>query len=336
MQLVTGATGFLGSHLLCQLLQQGKTLRAIKRAESNFRILKRVCQFYHMNLDDYELQLEWVNADLGDVYALQKVYERVEDVYHVAGKVSFSPHDRDSMVQTNIQGTANMVNLALDFSVRKFCYVSSIAALGRAEHATVIDEDVVWKSSKKNSNYAITKYGGEREVWRGIEEGLNAVIVNPGIILGPGEISTGSARLIETVMDGFKFYTRGSNGFVDVRDVVQVMIQLMQSDIESERFVLISQNLNYKNLFELIAKHLNVKAPAVEASPWMGQLAWRWYALRSAFTGKKPLITRETATTANNKYQYSANKIRNHLSFNFIPVDSTIKDTCAFHLSQEK
>ena len=336
MHLVTGATGFLGSHLLYHLLQKGEHIRAIHRAGSSFKLLDRVFGFYNSSKESFAGQVEWVETDLNDIYALQKCFEGIETVYHVAGKVSFLPADRAALQDVNVKGTANMVNMALLFPITKFCYVSSIAALGRADYSNVIDENVVWKSSKRNSNYAVSKYGGEREVWRGIEEGLNAIIVNPGIILGPGEISSGSTRLVQTVDNGLKFYTSGTNGFIDVRDVAEIMMRLMESNISGERFILVAENMDSKTLFEIIAKNLNKPAPAYKAVPWMGNLAWRWYALRSFFTGIKPLVTRETATTATYNYEYSADKIRQILNYNFIPVNQTIAELCSYHLKQIK
>jgi nucleoside-diphosphate-sugar epimerase len=332
MDLVTGGTGFLGAHLLYQLLNDGAEIRAIKRPDSNMDLLNRVFRFYKVSLEDLPGEIEWVNADLNDPFAMAECLHQIRDVYHVAGKVSFLPADREELIQVNVNGTANLVNLSIDQPIRKFCYVSSIAALGRGDLSEVINEEVVWKISNRNSHYAISKYGGEREVWRGIEEGLNAVIVNPGIILGPGEISSGSARLIQSVEKGLKFYTRGVNGFVDVRDVVSIMIQLMKSEITAQRYVIAAENMDYKALFGIIAEKLKKSPPKWAATRWMGTLAWFGYHLHYLITGKKPLITRETALTASSYYRYSSDKIKDTLNYSFIPISQTIADTCSFHL----
>jgi nucleoside-diphosphate-sugar epimerase len=234
----------------------------------------------------------------------------------------------------NARGTANLVNACLDNNIRKLCHVSSIAAIGRAENEDVIDEKVVWKASRRNSNYAISKYAAEREVWRGIEEGLEAVIVNPSIILGPGEINSGSTRLIRTVDKGLKYYTSGVNGFVDVRDVVRIMEKLMESEISAERFIVSAENLSYKELFAIIAAGLNKPEPRYQAGKWMGEVVWRFEYLKSKLTGKKPLVTSETARTASNHYRYTSEKVRTRLDYNFIPVKQSIHDACSFHLSR--
>ncbi|MCB2221420.1 MAG: NAD-dependent epimerase/dehydratase family protein [Bacteroidetes bacterium] len=332
MDLVTGGTGFLGAHLLYHLLNRGAEIRAIKRPDSDLDLLHRVFRFYKVSFEDLPGKIEWVNADLNDPYAMKECLYHIRDVYHVAGKVSFLPADREELIHVNVHGTANLVNLSIEQPIRKFCYVSSIAALGRGDLAKVIDEEVVWKISNRNSQYAISKYGGEREVWRGIEEGLNAVIVNPGIILGPGEISSGSARLIQTVENGLKFYTQGVNGFVDVRDVVNIMVRLMESNITAQRFVIAAENIDYKTLFGMIAEKLKKPPPKWPATRWMGTLAWLVYHLNYLITGKKPLITRETAMTASNFYRYSSEKIKHALNYSFIPILQTIDDTCSFHL----
>lgn len=333
MVLVTGGTGFLGSHLIYYLLDKGYSVRAIRREDSSPEILARVFKFYGKSSNDYKQKIDWVNADITDYYSLEDCLLGIEQIYHAAAMVSFQPGDNSRMQQINTQGTANLVNLAIEKNVRKFCHVSSIAAIGRSENDTIIDENVVWKSSRNNSNYAISKYGAEREVWRGLEEGLKAVIVNPGIILGPGEINSGSTRLIKTVEKGLKFYTPGINGFVDVRDVVEIMVRLMESDITAERFVLTSENLNYKTLFTYIANELHKPVPTLKAGRLLGEIAWRLEFLKSVFTGKKPLITKETSRTANREYIYSSEKVRRALNFQFRPVQQTIHDTCAYYLN---
>lgn len=334
MILVTGATGFLGSHLLYRLIQSGQKVRAIQRSHSSFAILDRVFAFYNEDYKAHKDRVEWVEADITDIYSLETCLEGVTDVYHAAALVSFQPGDISRMDHINVQGTANLVNASLDYKIRKFCHVSSIAAIGRAEHDRVIDENVVWKASRRNSNYAVSKYGAEREVWRGIEEGLDAVIINPSIILGPGEINSGSTKLIQTVERGLKFYTPGINGFVDVRDVVAVMMSLMESDISGERFIVSSENLSYRELFGYIAKALNKPEPKYRAGKWMSELYWRLEGVRSRISGKKPLVTRETARTANNNYIYSGEKLNQYLNFKCMPIKQSIEEACRYYLGK--
>ncbi|MCF8368996.1 MAG: NAD-dependent epimerase/dehydratase family protein [Bacteroidales bacterium] len=335
MILVTGGTGFIGAHLLHVLLDRGNTIRAIHRKKSSFHIIERVFSFYKRKPSDIKKKIEWIGADITDIYSLEACFNGVSQVYHAAAIVSFQPADREKMMRVNIHGTANMVNMALEKQINKFCHVSSIAAIGRGENDKVIDENVVWKASKNNSNYAISKYGAEQEVWRGIAEGLSAIIVNPGIVLGPGEINSGSTKLIKTVENGLKFYTPGINGVVDVRDVVEIMVKLMQSEIGGERFVLTSENINYQTLFSYIAAQLHKPAPPYKATKWMGELAWRAEYLKSLLTGNKPLITKETARTAGNEYRYSANKVIDALDFEFRTVQQTITDSCRFYMDSK-
>ncbi len=335
MILVTGGTGFLGSHLIFSLLQAGKKVRAIKRKSASFDIISRVFDFYRKDFQSVGDTIEWVEADVTDVYSLEEALEGVMDVYHAAAIVSFQPGDEKRMEVVNVKGTANLVNACINKNIRKLCHVSSIAAIGRADNNEVIDENVVWKASRRNSNYAISKYGAEREVWRGIEEGLNAVIINPSIILGPGEINSGSTRLIATVEKGLKFYTPGINGFVDVRDVVNAMVQLMGSDITGKRFIVSAENLAYKDLFGFIADSLEKLPPRYEAGKWMSELYWRVEKARSFITGKNPLVTRETARTANNFYLYSGEKLASIINFQYTPICESIADACNYHLKKK-
>jgi nucleoside-diphosphate-sugar epimerase len=331
MILITGSTGFLGAHLLYHLLKKGEKVRAMKRSNSSFHILHNVFKFYHSKIEDFDKQLSWENGDVTDVFSVRELMDGITDVYHCAAVVSFQPGDQKKMEMVNVRGTENMVNAALEKGIRKFCFVSSIAAMGRAEEMQTIDEKITWKASRNNSRYAVSKYGAEREVWRGVEEGLKAVIVNPSIILGPGEINAGSTKMIKTVENGLKFYTPGINGFVDVRDVTNIMIKLMESEISNERFVVSSENLNYKTLFGYMAKYLDKPSPKYEAKKWMGEIVWRLEYLKSKLLGNKPLITRETARTAGNNYAYSNAKSREVLNISYIPIEQSVKDACYFY-----
>jgi len=332
MILVTGGTGFLGSHLICSFLENGKQVRATHRDSSDFTIFDRVAKYYGNDVERNKKHVQWVEADMLDVFSLEKVLDGITDIYNCAGMVSFQPGDRKKLNRVNIDGTANLVNLALTNNIQKFCHVSSTAAIGRAENELLIDEKVIWKTSGRNSRYAVSKYGAEREVWRGIAEGLNAVIVNPSIILGPGEVNSGSTRMIKVVDNGLYFYTPGSNGFVDVRDVTKIMTQLMENGIFGERFVVSAENVTYKKLFTYIARSLDKKPPIFAASGFLSEITWRLEHLRHYLFGSKPLITKETARTAKINYSYSNKKIRERLNYSFIPVAECIADACKYYL----
>jgi nucleoside-diphosphate-sugar epimerase len=263
--------------------------------------------------------------------------EGVTEVYHSAAMVSFEKKDEQKLLLTNIEGTANLVNACLEKGIRKFCHVSSIATLGRAENGGLTTEETFWKSSPDNSNYAISKYGAEREVWRAIEEGLNAVIVNPSLIIGPGNWQQSSSNMFTKAYKGIKYYSDGVNGFVDVKDVATLMIRLMNSDYSGERFILNSENMNFRHYFDIMHHEFNRPVSSVKAGTFLSSIAWRAEKIRSAITGKPPLITRETVRSAHRKSLFSNSKIKKTFpDFEFIPVEKSIKDTCALFLKDEK
>ena len=336
MVLVTGGTGFVGAHLLLELLKNNQKVKAIKRNNSNLNLVKRIFSYYKEDVETLLSQIEWVDGDVLDVLSLQESMENVEKVYHCAAVVSFSPKDRDNLFKTNIKGTANVVNTALQTRIKKLCFVSSIAAIGRSESNELTSESTEWKSSKRNSTYAISKYEAEKEVWRGIEEGLNAVIVNPSVILGPGDWNNGSAKIFDTLKNGTKFYTEGVNGFVDVRDVASVMYQLMESEIVNERFIVSSENLSYRELFTLILNEYGIKPPTIKALGILLEAAWRFEKLRGGLLKTRPLITKETVNTAQNQYFYSTEKLQNAIDFKFTPVKEIIKLTAALYKKEKR
>ena len=326
MILVTGGTGLVGSHLICELLKSGNDVRALKRNTSDLANVRRVFSNYFENSEEVFSKVEWVECDILDITGLETAMEGIDHVYHCAALVSFDRSEKKNLLKINIEGAANIVNIAIEKNVRKLCYVSSIAALGRAENNNIITEDTHWKTSKENSHYAISKYGGEREVWRGIKEGLDAVIVNPSVILGTSGKNNMNNRLITTVWKGLKLYTNGINGFVDVKDVVRPMIQLMQSDIVNERFILNSENLSYREFFTMLSGFLGKKPPNIHASLPVQEIAWRLLKIFSIITGTKPFITKEIARTSRNQSRYSNEKIRKAIGYKFIPVGKSLRE----------
>lgn len=327
MILITGATGLVGSHLLLELLRNGKQVRALKRAGSETSTVDKIFAHYNLPAPDKSI---WVEGDVTDYFSLLDAMDGVEQVYHCAAVVSFAGSAEELLMKVNAEGTANVVNAAMEKGVKKLCHVSSTAALGRADNDKIISEGTVWKISNNNSAYAVSKYGAEREVWRAAEEGLNVVIVNPCIIIGPGDLTKSSGRMIQSVRNGLKFCTGGANAFIDVRDVAKLMIALMQSEIKNERFILAAENLDYKKVFELIAAALNKPAPSIRATALMSTLAWRaaWFA--GLFSNSSPFITRETAMTGQQRNVYSNKKVKQKLNWNFIPVKEAIENACKF------
>jgi nucleoside-diphosphate-sugar epimerase len=270
--------------------------------------------------------VEWVEGDVLDPFSLQQAMQGVDQVYHCAALISFNPREMRKILEANIGGTANIVNACLQNQVKKLCYVSSIAALGRSEKGEMIDENAKWKTSRINSGYAISKYGGEREVWRGIEEGLNAVIVNPSVIIGAGCHKKATNRLFHKANSFLPFYTQGVNGYVDVRDVVKAMIMLMESEISGERFVLNSENLSLKDFFIKIARIQKKPHPHIRLNRWMLTLIAITDELRCRITGSKPLLTRESVRAGLSESYYSAEKFSKRFKFSFIPVGESLAE----------
>jgi nucleoside-diphosphate-sugar epimerase len=331
MILVTGGTGLLGAYLLLELTRNGEKIRALRREHSSMLEVENIFRYNDRRAEALLKQIEWVNGDICDIFSLEDALEGIEYVYHCAAMVSFNPKDRAQMMRVNIEGTANVVNASLTKGIKKLCHVSSIAALGRAEEEKMVTEETAWKSTKQNSNYAISKYGGEREVWRGTEEGLNAVIVNPSIIIGMGDPEKGSSKLISTV-DGISlFYSNGINGFVDVRDVAHAMVLLMESPIRNERFIVNGDNYSYRRLFELIALNLNKPKPRYALPNLLLATWWRIEKLRGLITGSTPIITKETARTSRHQYHYSGEKLTKKTGFNYTSPEETVAEACRIY-----
>ena len=317
MILVTGATGFLGAELAKELILRGNSIRCTKRASSTIPKL----------LEPYAAKIEWVDADLMDAFALETALEDVTQVYNCAAFVSLKQADKDAMIRTNVRGTANLVDLCNEKGIR-MVHTSSVAAVGEAKPGELITENHHLDSSTETDGYAISKLESEMEVWRGVAEGLDAVIVNPTIIIGASAGITGSGQIFETVRKGLKFYTRGTIGFVDVQDVAKCMIALMESSISGERYIINAENREYKQLFEEIAACLNVPAPKTLAKPWMMELAWRGASLLGFLTGKAPALDKTSARAASVTREFDNSKIKKAIGFEFKPVSESIKEIC--------
>ena len=334
MILVTGGTGLVGSHLLLELSGKYDRVSAIYRPLSD---IGHVLDIFALYLEDPEKQyqkINWIPGDTTDIHSLLEAFKGVDYVYHAAANVSFAKGNPSSVLYNNIEGTANVVNACLESKVRKLCYVSSTAALGDAPAGEEITEDLHWTHSKKRSVDSLSKFKSEMEVWRGIAEGLDAVIVNPSIIIGPGDWQRSSSYLFSAVWRGIKFYTEGITGYVDIRDVVRAMTDLMESEIKGERFTVTSENLSYRQVLEKIALSLGKKPPSLHATPLLVSLAWRLDWLLQALTGKPRKITRDAAKSSSRKAIFSNRKITEATGIKFIPIDQSIKDTARIFLQE--
>ncbi|MBL7885929.1 MAG: NAD-dependent epimerase/dehydratase family protein [Flavobacterium sp.] len=322
MILVTGGTGLVGAHLLLHLLENGEqNLRAIYRKENHIQKTKSLFELYKKG--DLFPQIEWVQGDILDIPSLEIAFQNVEKVYHCAAKISFNPSEEDELRKVNIEGTANIVNFCIDKKVKKLCHVSSIAALGDlGQNESIITEATEWNPEVLHSDYAISKYGGEMEVWRGHQEGLNVVIVNPGVILGPGFWKQGSGAFFTSIKKGIPFYTLGSSAYVSIIDVVKIMRLLMHSDVNGERFTVIAENRTYKDIIFTIAEKMSVSKPSIEAKSWLLNLGWRLDGLFSFVFRTKRKLSKQAAQSLQNTDLISNEKVKNKLNYNFEPIDS--------------
>lgn len=334
MILVTGGTGLLGSHLLYHLSKKEHAVKALYRSDKKIEQVKSVFAYYDDNHEELFAKIEWLKGDILDLPFLERIFVNVTKVYHAAAIVDFDRRGEKLMNEVNIVGTANIVNLCLANKISKLCHVSSIATLSKPLDGSEATEEDYWNPDAVNSGYAISKNGAEMEVWRGIEEGLKSVIVNPSIVIGPGFWDTSSGKLFSSVNNGMKFFTKGGSGFVGVNDVARAMITLMDSDVENERFILNSENLSYKIVFSLIALGLNVKVPTIEARKWMLALAWRLDIAKTFIFRSKQRLNEDSARSALTTSKYSNNKIKETFEFSFEPIDEVIKKVSDLYLSK--
>ncbi len=326
MILITGASGFLGQHLLRRLASPERKVRALYNTTAPSAALQ--------NLPG----TEWLQCDLLDVFAVEEAFEDITEVYHCAAFVSFDPAHKAMLFQQNVNGTENIVDAALNAGIRKMVAVSSVASLGRAAtRQAFITEEADWEESNRNSAYSVSKYYAEMEVWRGIGEGLNAVIVNPGIILGEGNWNKGSTKLIKIVDREFPYYTEGVNAWVDVQDVVAVMEMLMQSGISAERYIISAGNFPYRDVFSKMAVALGRKPPGIKASPIIAALVARLSMLKSWLSNTEPTLTRETARTAGAQCFYDNSKLLKDLpGFSYLSLETTIERMATAYRHKEE
>ena len=328
MIFLTGGTGLVGSHILLILCRENIAVRALKRNTSALDISKKVFNYYNAN--HLFNKIEWCDGDLNDIPSLELNMASCDVVIHAAALVSFYKRDIHNLKKTNIEGTANIMNVALDFNIKKCIYISSVATLGRDAALDEVDENCAFKMANKESNYAISKYFAEQEVWRASNEGLDVVILNPSIILGPGNWDKGSSKIFQKIYNGLKFYTHGSSGYVDVIDIANIVLLFLNNNIKNQRFILNGTNIKYRKAFNLIADEFGVALATIEVTPLVKEFAWRFERLKSFFTNKPPLLTKETAESSMRNIRYSTAKIKRILNYDFIPFEESIKKYCNF------
>lgn len=331
MILVTGATGLLGAHVVLNLISNGHEVRAMYRYDSKKQVIEHLFQHYNLtNKSELRALIEWFQGDILDVQSVENAVKNCSTIIHCAGMVSFATRDFSELFEVNRTGTANLVNEALVAKTSYFIQVSSTAAIG--SDALINDgikrETNHWNPNEKTSGYGVSKYSAEKEVWRGIEEGLSAVIVNPSVFFGPGNWSDSSLNIFQTIQNRLLFYTKGGNAFVDVRDVSNIIGRLLEKKVTNERFLIAGHNLLFKDLFDQIALELKVKPPRFSVGKFLTELAWRVVGITSYLLGKKPAITKDTVRSSHTITQFSSEKIKSLFpDFEFIPINETIKNT---------
>ena len=328
MILVTGGTGLVGAHLLLHLIESqsigSEKVRAIYRSNTSIKKTKSLFAIYKKELL-FE-QIDWIQADITEVPSLEIAFQNIDTVYHCAALISFDPKEEERLRKTNIEGTANIVNFCIAYEIQKLCFISSIATLGDLQpHEKFITEETEWNPENPHSDYAISKYGAEMEIWRGQQEGLDVIIINPGIILGPSFREQGSGLLFTKVKKGLQYYTLGSTGFVAVIDVVRIAHQLMQSEIKNERFTLIAENSVFRDVMNAMAEGLGVKKPEIHVNPFFMEVLWRldWF-VSNVFQQKRKL-TQTVAKASYTNTLYSNQKIKEALNIGFTNVPEYIK-----------
>lgn len=334
MVLLTGATGMVGQHLLASLLKSEQKIRAIYRTQKKIaQTKKRLCGLWKIPEKAFD-KVEWIKADLADISQLTDAFDGVVEIYHCAGLVSYDVRDYQKLRKTNIEGTANMVNLALKFKVKKFCHLSSVAAFGSEINGKSITEKSPRDNEAPHSNYSISKFGAEMEVWRASQEGLSVVIVNPGIIIGSGNWTSGSGQLFDRVAKGFRYKLPIQTGFVAVADVVSAMQKLMKSQIENEGFILVGENLSFAEVTAQIAEILDKPKPKKKLKRWMVVLGWVFQSLGNALFNTKKEITRQSISDVFGKTSYDHSKICGALNFHFTPIPEALEKTGKAYLQE--
>ena len=333
MILVTGGTGLVGSHLIYQLTLENNVIRATHRADSDIERVKLLFKFYSKDYNQLFKKIEWIEADLNNLSQLQDAFKDISFVYHCAAYISFDPSSYETLRRVNIRGTANIVNLCIKNKIKKLCHVSSVATLGY--NIKEIDENNYWDGNKHKSAYAISKYGAEMEVWRGVQEGVKSVIINPGVIIGPGFSKSAFGTIIKMVTNKKRFHTCGKTGYVDVRDISNIMIRLMNSKIENERYILVNKNLSYKKVIDMVSSNLGLKNKSTFVSKSKLKIALVFDLVSSKFFNKDRKLSKALCKTLTRNFNYSSKKIKKSLNFEFTSILETFEKSCQFY-SQEK
>ncbi len=324
MILVTGATGLLGSHLTAALLMQSKKVCALYRDKSKIENTKKILSYYTDEVDIYFSKIKWFEANVTDYFSLQEPFTNVTEVYHCAGLVSFDEKDNKQLYAINAEGTEHVINTCLEKGIKRFCHVSSVATLQIEANKKYVDEFSVWKTSSGNSSYAITKYRGEFEAWRGAAEGMNVLVVNPSVILGAGCWGQSSTQIITRCYKGLPIYTEGVTGYIDVRDVVNCMIKLMDANKFGQRYILNSENCSFKEITHQLQQNFNKPTSKIKAGKFLLNAALVFSTTKNIFSRKKSFITKSVIQSAQKKTYYDNTKVCKEINYKFIPIKESL------------
>ncbi|SDS19440.1 NAD-dependent epimerase/dehydratase family protein [Gramella sp. MAR_2010_147] len=335
MILVTGGTGLVGSHLLYALAAKNEKLKATIRPSSDISQVRKIFGYYSEETEANKLfdRIKWIKADINDIPSLNIAFKDVTEVYHCAALVSFDPSDEKRLRKVNIEGTANIVNLCIANKISRLCYVSSIAAVGSKHNNSKIDETSKWNPEENHNDYAISKYGAEIEVWRGTQEGIDTVIINPGVIIGPGFWNSGSGKIFSKIDKGLNYHFPKITGFVGVKDVVKSMIQLMESEVKNEQFIVVSENLSFEKVFKESARYMNKPEPSKQLKKWMIALGWIFQKTGSLL-GAKRQLTRDSIHGLYEKSYFDNSKIKTEHRFKFTPMSHVLEETAKIYIKE--
>jgi len=248
----------LGAHIACRLQMEGYEVTCIHHKSSK-ALFENISKSYSISASAFS----WVQADILDMDTLLPVFSGMDVVVHCAALVSYRKQDSDLLYETNVSGTRNCCNAAWKVRVSQFVYMSSIAALGKDVHSDFITEETPWVDSSRLTEYSKTKYYAELEVWRIAEEGLPVSILNPGVVIGAGDGKSGSNAIFGQVAKGLRFYPIGTTGFVGIEDVAMAALSVIKNSITGNRYLLVSENLTYKELLMEVAKCMGKPAPKI-------------------------------------------------------------------------
>ena len=320
--LVTGGTGLVGAHLLYYLTKDGYHPIAIKRTNSNILNVKKIFSYYSKDSATLFKKITWKECDILDIVTLEDIIKDSVEIYHCAALISFNNNDKNEMINVNTTGTANVIDLALKHNIKRLCYVSSIATLG-SNNNLPLDENCIWDWTNK-SGYAISKHLAEMEVWRGFAEGLSGVIVNPSLIIGPGSWESGIGTIINRSQSGLPFYPPGSCGVIDVKDLTEIMIKLMKTNISNERFIINSDHITYKDLMSIVATSFNKKPPYIRLRPFIMKFFIVLDIIWNTVRGKRIELSTDAVKYTTQEIRLNSKKINDNIKHHYRNIETTL------------